>query len=260
MKTILLGIGVLLFLALGSCTETIYEEVIKLDTVFLSRPVTSFVTLPATRDTVFIRDTVRIETIIRDTILNNIHTTDTIYQVVTKDSLIIKVVEKTVTIRDTVTVTVVNNVHTTDTLILRDTVEVVRVEQRVIYLATEYIFPYNSVTFIPTDLQKYYEEYIAEAYKRGKTLIGGDVVFSYVDPKDLPGEGWVSNTFEMAGNQQIIQLSSELIQEHSRAAVYREMTRWQLRKKYSNDPTKIMSNFFRTAPEPTQNEINTLFQ
>ncbi len=255
MKT-LLPFFILAIFLLGSCTETIYEEVIKLDTVYVSKPQSLLPTFITVRDTIKIVDTVRVETIITKT--------DTLIQIVTKDSLIIKEVEKIVYHTDTVEIvnTVVNNVHTTDTVLVvqHDTVTLTEYVQRVVYLNTEYIFPGNSVTFIPDALMPYYLQFIQEAQSRGINLIGGDLIITYVDPADLPGENWISNTFEMAGNQQIIQLSSELIAEQSRAAIYREMARWQLKKKYSNDATKIMSNLFRASPEPTSQEINTLFQ
>lgn len=227
------------FMLLG-CTETVYEEILKTDTVFLARP--SFVQLPATRDTVVIRDTVTVTIVQHDTIINNIHTVDTVFQVVTKDSLIIKVVEKEVFIRDTIVVT--NTVK--ETITLTDTVTVVEYETRVVYLNTEYvyIFPGNSTTFIPEPLRAIHQSFFDECQKRNKQLPGGDLVISYVAPGELPGDGWNSYSELMAGSQWVIYVNDQLTVEQTYTLLYRELGRIQLAKKYSQDPNKIMSPIF----------------
>lgn len=241
MKKILLFTIIALFF-LGGCTETIYEEIIKTDTVFFTRP--SLVTLTE-RDTIVIHDTVRIQTVVHDTIINNVYHTDTVFQVVTKDSLIIKVVEKEVFIRDTVVVT--NTVK--ETITLTDTITVVEYETRVVYLNTEYvyIFPGQSVTYIPEPLIEIHKSFFDECSKRNKPTPGGDLVISYIAPGDIPGDGWNSYSELMAGSQWVIYVNNQLTVEQTYTLLYRELGRIQLGKKYSQDPNKIMSPIFDPA-------------
>lgn len=250
MKTTLLF--TLLMLGLGSCTETIYEEIFKTDTVWIDKPRQSIApTIVTVIDTVEIHtiDTVSIEVVVHDV--------DTLIQYVTKDSIIVQTVEKIIEHRDTVVV------HDVDTVVitLHDTtyIEVVRIEQRIIY-TERYSFPGQSVFYFPDNLLHYYQEFVADAQARNVQINGGDIVCQYVPASDLAGEGWVSDSWYLAGDQWVISLSDQLLEEHSKAAIYRELGRIQLKKKYSNDVTRIMSPLFRTSPDPTASEINTLFQ
>ena len=242
-------IALVLACSLFSCTETIYEEVLKTDTVFVNRPVMSFVTLPATRDTIFIRDTVRIETVITNT--------DTLLQVVTKDSLIIKVVEKEIYIRDTVVVT--NTVK--ETVTLTDTITVVEYETRIVYLNTEYIyiFPGQSVTYIPEPFEPHFQAFRDEANARNKPLPGGDMVLMRIDPSELAGDNWVSDSWEVAGFQWILRISDQLTVEQSRSAIFRELARMQLGKKYVTDQNKIMCPWHNVNEPMTTQQLNDLF-
>ena len=249
MKTkIFLPLIILALFFLG-CTETIEIEKLVRDTVWLQRPslAPTFITI---RDTVTETktDTVEIQTVITKT--------DTLLLVVTRDSIVYQIQEKEVATYDTIIIVERDTIFQT----LYDTVTVVEYQQRVVYLDYQYLFPGQSVTFIPDGLMPYYQQFIQEAQSRGINLEGGDVIFSYVDPKDLPGEGWHSNYVQISGWQNVIQISSALIAEKSKACVFREMSRWQLKKQYSLDVNKIMSNFFRTSPEPTTAEINILMQ
>lgn len=244
----------LVMLALGSCEEIVYEEILKRDTIYLDRPV-QYITV-ATRDTVFIKDTVRIETVIKDTVINNIHTTDTILQVIVKDSLIIKVVEKEVRITDTVVV--VNNIR--DTIRITDTITEIQYQQRVVYLSTEYVFPGRNAFYIPDELMPYYNSYVQDAQSRGIQLPGGSLVVQFVPNEQIPGVGWVSFYTKMSGDQHIIFLDEGLLVGHAKSAMYRELSRMQLGKKYVTDVDKIMCPLFSvTAPVNTQ-KINELFQ
>lgn len=223
---------------LGAC-EQIEMEKLVYDTVYVDRPIRSLVTTSKT-DTVVIRDTVTVTVVQHDTLINNVYHTDTLIQVVTKDSLIIKEVTKTVTEYDTITI--VNNV--VDTVILRDTVEIVKIQQRVVYLAVEYVFPGRSIFYIPDDLLPIYNQFVADATSRGKNLPGGNVIVQYVTDDELIGDGWSSYGAEMSGFQYVIYLSETLTQDLAYSAMYRELTRWQLKKKYSNDINRIICPLF----------------
>ena len=248
MKTTILF--ALILIGLGSCTETIEIEKLVRDTVWLQRPslAPSFITLYDTIETVR-TDTVEIQTVITKT--------DTLLLVVTRDSIVYQIQEKEVTTYDTIIIVERDTIFQT----LYDTITLTEYETRIVYLNTEYIyiFPGQDAFYIPEPFMPHYLSFIAEANARNKQLPGGSVVLTQVDPSELTGEGWVSESWEIAGFQWIIRLSNELTVEESKAAIFREMGRWQLKKQYSKDVNKIMSNFFRTSPEPTTSEINTLF-
>ena len=249
MKTFLPLIILALFF-LGSCTETIYEEVFKTDTLWLEKPrptlAPTFITVYDTIETVR-TDTIRIETVITKT--------DTLIQYVVNDSLIIQTVEKIVNHTDSIII------HDVDTvwLTVHDTTVITEYVQRVIYESYFYLFPGQSANHVPDELKPYYDSFIADANARNIPLTGGEVIIQWVKQSDLPGENWRSSSWEMAGFQWVIYIDETLPIEESKSCMYREMARWQLKKKYSQDVNKIMSNFFRTSPEPTTNEINQLF-
>lgn len=244
---------------LGCDEETVYRDVIK----YVDRPAPpTFVTVTETKECES-TDTLKIQIELADIWKNGYFQKDSVLALTTACHALITVKGYTLVPKDTVV---------RDSIVYQDRVEYVdrpvkvydtlwqtKVEQRVIN-QTEYIFPGNSVTYIPTDLQGYVNEFYAKCNELNIPLIGGDVVFSYVPQKDLPGVNWSSTTFEMAGNQQVIQLREDLIWEESRAAVFREMARWQLKKQYVTDISKILCPLFRTSPDPTVSEINILFQ
>jgi hypothetical protein len=230
-----------------SCTETIYDEVIKLDTIYLSRPLTSIIT---ERDTIHAVDTVKVEVVI--------HETDTLIQIVTKDSIIIKEVEKLVTVyktiieRDTITVT--------DTVFI----DVVQIEQRVIYHDTLYVTSMiREVTSIPDELRPHVQYFYEQATARGKVTIGGNMIIQYVKQSDLPGEGWTSNSFNLNSSaysgQMVIQISEEVPSEQARSCILRELARMQLNRQYVTDVDKIMCPLFDPYRTITQSDLDVLF-
>jgi len=261
------------FLILGSsCIDEVIKFVKVTDTLYLEgKPVTNFVQTTH-YDTVWrelVRtDTVEVTVVVKDTVvlINNVETvrTDTVVQIKTDSIFIETIVEKIVNHWDTVIVErIITNVDTTyiDRIVtVHDTTYVTEYEQIVIYEATEYVFPGRAVYYVPEPLRGIVDDYNKEAQAHGAALIGGNVLITYVDPGELPGESWVSTTFQMAGDQQIIQLSSELIAGHSRSPIFREMTRWQLRKQYTNTPGKIMNPLLPPANPVTTQMINELFQ
>ena len=267
MKTFLPLIILALFF-LGSCMETIEIEKLIYDTVYVDKPVRSLVVTQTTViDTVYREllrvDTVEVQVVVHDTVVNNIIQHDTVFQIKTDSIFIERVVERIVNHYDTVVVELV--VNHTDTIYvdkivtIHDTITEIQYEQTVVYLATTYLFPGQSVFFIPEPLMPHYRSFIQDAQSRGKSPTGGDLIVQYVKSEELFGEGWVSSSVQMSGWQNVIYLDEGLLPEQSKAAMYRELSRLELRKQYSKDVNKIMSNFFRTSPEPTSQEINQLF-
>ena len=264
-----------ILLCMWLCSVSCIDEVIKFvkvyDTLYVEgKPVTNFVQTTHV-DTVY-RDLVRVDTveitvIQKDTvvIVNNVETVrvDTVVQIQTDSVFIERIVEKIVNHYDTiVTERIITNVDTIyiDKIVhVTDTVYETEYEQTVVYLATTYLFPGQSVFSVPDALMPYYTSFIQDAQAHGKAPTGGDLIVQYVKSEDLPGEGWISSYTEMSGWQSVIFIDEGLLPEHSKAAMYRELSRMQLKKQYSKDVNKIMSNFFRTSPEPTSQEINQLF-
>ena len=251
------------WLCTSSCTE--YEILNTIDTVYIEKPAARSVAQATITqiDTVIIIDTVEVKVIVHDTIIHNIHTTDTLIQVVTKDSIIIKEVEKIVNYYDTI-YQVVNNYDTiveyvTDTVF----VDVTQIEQRVIYHDTLYVITeIRPVYSVPDEIQPYVEDFYTLAAQYGKQFAGGVLIVSYVHADDLPGEGWVSESFWIGGQpygQMYIGISEEIPAEQQRASILREMARLQLKRKYVTDVNKIMSPLFDPYQTITQSDLNVLF-
>ena len=261
---------ILAIFALGAC-ETVEIEKLVFDTVYVDKPIRSLVQTIHT-DTVYKEllrvDTVEVTVVVHDTIIQNVVVHDTVFQVKTDSVFIETIVEKIVnhydTIVQTVYDTIINNVIKTvyvDKIVeVHDTIYVTEYEQRVIYQSVQFLFPGQSTWYIPGPLLQLYNDYIKEGQDRNKPLPGGDLVVTYVPADQLPGESWVSNFFIMSGDQAVIEISEELTFEQSRAAMYRELTRWQLKKKYSNDVNKIMSPLYDPKKTITKPELDELFR
>lgn len=256
MKKLIPLIPFVLLFALSNCTETIYEEIFKTDTVYLQRPPIVQFSETVRVDTVE-KTLVRVDTV-EVTVV--VHETDTVVQIKTDSIFIEKIVEKIIHHYDTVVKTLVNTVYVDKIITIHDTVKTTVYEQRVIYQSIEFVFPGRSTFYVADEFKGYYDDYNKAASDRNVFLNGGNVVITRVNPDNLPAEGWVSNFYYVASDQAVIEISEQLPIEQCRAAIYREMTRWQLKKKYSNDISKILSPLFRTSPEPTVSEINILFQ
>lgn len=268
----------LLFVAtlmLLGCTETIYEEVIK----YVDRPVpgpTQFVETSRTEECVT-TDTAKVEIILPDAIVNGQQVKDTLLAV-TKACHIkitikgkVAVPHKLVEVHDSIPYAVHDSIPypvyvdrpvpvlTPGPTVYKDTTIY---ETRIEYLATEYVylFPGQSVFSVPEPLMQYYTSFIQDAQARGKAPTGGDLIVQYVKSEDLPGENWVSGSVQMSGWQNVIYLDEGLLVEHSKAALYRELSRLELKKQYSNDVNKIMSPLFSVTRQITTNDLNILFQ
>ena len=252
---VILAFGV--WLCTSSCTEYVFKNTT--DTIFVDRPVNtlapSFITV---RDTVYIHivDTVKVEVIIVDTVINNIYTTDTLIQVVTKDSIITKQVDKLVTVYQTVI--------QKDTIVVTDTVEieVIQIEQRVIYLDTLYVLvETRQVFYVPDELMPYVSDFYTLAGQYGKEALGGMLLITYAKEEDLPGEGWTSSSFRHGWDysQMIIQISEKVPHEQARSCIFREMARLQLKRKYTTTPDRIMNPTWPPDRTITQGDLDNLF-
>jgi hypothetical protein len=248
---------------LGSCTETILEEVIKMDTVYIDKPRTVAPTLVTIRDTVtqVITDTVTVEVLIRDTVINNIVTVDTVIHVVTKDSIIYKEVEKLVYVYDTLT-QVVNHYDTiteyvTDTVTINTVVYDRSIVSRdTVYLISGMIRP---TTSIPEELIPLLLEYgeISEQY--GKAAPGAEMIIQYMPQSEMPGELWHSFSFDFS-NQWVIYLDVNVPLEQQKASIFRELMHLHHSKQYSNDPDKMMSPLFPPDRTITKQHLDELFR
>ena len=175
---------------------------------------------------------------------------------VTKDSIIIREVEKLVTVYDTIIQNFVDTVYVTDTLEIR----VVEIDQRVIYLDTLYVLVESrQVFYVPDELMPYVSDFYTLA---GSKALGGMLLITYAKEEDLPGEGWTSYSFRHGWDysQMIIQISEKVPHEQARSCVYREMARLQLKKKYTTTPDRIMNPLFPVTAEITTNHLNELFK
>jgi len=243
-------------LCTSSCTETIIDEVIKLDTVWMNTPRSVASSIVVEYDTVVIRDTVEVRVIVHDTIINTVHTTDTLIQVVTKDSIIIREVEKLVTVYETII--------EKDTIVITDTVfvDVIQIDQRVIYKDTLYVLVESrQVFYVPDELMPYVSDFYTLAGEYGNQALGGMLLITYAKEEDMPGEGWTSYSFRHGWDysQMIIQISEKVPSEQARSCVYREMARLQLKRKYVTDVNKIMCPLFDPARTITQSDLDVLF-
>ena len=243
-------------LCTSSCTETIIDEIIKLDTVYINTPRSVATSIVVEYDTIVIRDTVEVRVIVHDTIINTVHTTDTLIQVVTKDSIIIREVEKLVTVYETII--------EKDTIVITDTVfvDVIQIDQRVIYKDTLYVLVESrQVFYVPDELMPYVSDFYTLAGEYGSGALGGMLLITYAKEEDLPGEGWTSYSFRHGWDysQMIIQISEKVPHEQARSCIFREMARLQLKKKYTTTPDRIMNPLFSIDAVITTNHLDQLF-
>ena len=263
-------------LALGSCTEEIIIEKIVHDSIPYAVPgpvqfAPTFV--PQSVDSSCQKtDTTNVEIKIKEIFENGEFKKDTVLAITTACYLKITVRGK-VSIPPKIVYSVRDSLIYEDSLIFIDrpvpypvpgpTVykDTTIVEQRVVYVSTEYVWiGARSINFVPEHLQSIYVEFFKEAEAHGKPQPGGNVIISYVPAEELAGENWVSDSFDFVGDQWVIRLSEELIVEHSKAAMFRELARWQMKKKYSNDVTKVMSPLFDPTIPLIETHLNVLFQ
>lgn len=232
----------LIMLALGSC-ETVEIEKLIYDTVYLEKPQQSLAP-----SFIVLHDTVEIHTVDTVEVRVVIHETDTVYQVVTKDSIIIQTVEKIVNHTDTVILrdTVVNNTHTVDTIVIvqHDTITVTEYVQRVVYLDTLYQSLYwRTINSIPEELQPFVNDFYNEARLRGINTLGSAMIIQYTHT--MAGDGWNSFSYWVGyGEQMVIEVNGSLEAKYLYTPIFRELARLQLGKQYKVTGDEIMNIFF----------------
>lgn len=249
MKTVLFF--ALSMLVLGSC-ETIYEEITRIDTIFVDRPQALAPIIITVKDTVHVVDTLKVEVIVNNT--------DTVYQIVVKDSIIVQEIEKIITVRDTVFLTIVELDTIVKEIQVFDTVTLTVYDRTVVYLDTMVAVSYlPSVFSVPDDIIPHLEEFNRLCFERGLQANLGNMIVQYVE--ELPGEGWSSNSFQVAENSQIvIQLDQRFPAALQRGGMLRELSRIGLNKKYTTVPDRIMNNQFSPETEIKQYHLNDLFK
>jgi hypothetical protein len=239
MKTLIL-LFTLSMLALGSC-ETVEIEKLVFDTVYIDRPIQSFVPRTIT-DTVFInRESIRTDTVEVKVVVTQ---TDTLIQVVT-DSVYI---DKLVLVHDTIKITDIDTVFLTQTIIDVDTIfQTETITDTVFithhhYLDTMYVIgTIRPVYSVPDELQPFVEDFYMQAAKYGHNAPGGVLLVYYTD--NLPGEGWSSHSYDLGG-QMVVEISGSIPPHQLYTPMLRELARLQLGKKYTNIPDRIMNPVF----------------
>lgn len=196
-------------MALSSCTETIYEELLitKTDTVVIDKT-----------DTLVLTDTVFLDKMLLrvDTIKMNVVTTDvdTVFQVIT-DSVFIYT-----TLYETIFITEIRHIYH-DTLFI-------------------------PIGWSTTSLGAY-EPSVAEFYnlaiKYGRYAPGGDVIIEQWIAAEAPPASRSSYSFYYY-DQFILKIKESLTPEEAYTSILREMAHWQLGKPYSTNPNEIMSPDF----------------
>jgi len=223
-----------IMMALSSCTETEYREIIK----YVDRPALAptFITV---RDTV--RDTVEVKVVI--------HETDTVIKVVTKE--VIKVVDKIVNHYDTIINNVVQTIHDTTVLTVYD--------RSVIYKDSFWIVdPFNMVTFFPNEVAPFIAEFAQSCWDRGLQVNSMPLLVQYSN--NLPGENWSSFSYIVGFQQMIIEISDKLPAEQQRAGILRELNRLQRNKKYTTVDDRIMNPLFPPDRTITAAHLNELYK
>lgn len=263
MKT-LISLFAISMLILGSCTKTEYEEIIK----YIDRPGPMQFIPVTTEKECESTDTTSIKIVIEDVFKNGEFTKDTLLNVETTCSLLIKISGYTLVPRDSV---VTEKIVYQDRIVYKDrivtvydTIREIRYDRSVVYLDTLYVIgSIRPVYSVPDELQGHVTDFYTLAGQYNKSFPGGVILIVYVHPEDLPGEGWVSESFWIGGypyGQMYIGVSESLPPELHRASILREMARLQLRKKYVTDVNKIMSPLFPPEAVITTNHLNQLFQ
>jgi hypothetical protein len=158
---------------------------------------------------------------------------------------------------------VINNYDTlveyvTDTI----EIEVVQIDQRVIYHDTLYVLVESrQVFYVPDELMPYVSDFYTLAGQYGKEALGGMLLITYAKEEDLPGENWSSYSFRHGWDysQMIIQISEKVPHEQARSCIYRELGRLQLKRKYTTTPDRIMNPLFSIDAVITTNHLDQLF-
>lgn len=221
----------LLLFALGSCTETIYEEVIKTvrDTIKVPSVDTVFI------DRVFWKvDTVELRTV----------TTET----------------------DTFFIATIDSVFITQTVYETDTVTIYKITET--FRDTFPYFPGRTAYFVPDEVQPIVNAFYQECVNRGLAVTGGNLFITLWPEDDFPPVNRSSRVFSTwTTGQWVIQVRSDIPYENYFSPVMRELAHSQLNKPYSNipgDPMNPALNPYLIGQSSSEEEkeayLNKLFE
>lgn len=283
MKTLIV-LFALSMLALGSCTETIYEEVIKHDSIPYAVPVlvpgpTIFLadTTKTPEKECESTDTLKVEIVLPGINQNGTFHKDTLLHLNLACNALIKIhgfalIPRVETVRDSIIykdkiiyqdriVYKDRIVYVDREVIVHDTVREVRYDRTVVYYDTFTVVSYMRPTYsVPDNIQPFIEEFYGLCHQYNRQTQGsGMIIVQFVS--NLPGENWPSTSFEVSDNsQQVIQLDERYPAELHRASIFRELSRLQLGEKYTNTPDRIMNPTFSPETEIKQYHLNDLFE
>jgi len=261
MKTTIVLFAIVM-LALGSCTETIYEEVIK----YVDRPVPGpmqFITT-STETECEGTDTLSFGVEIKQ---NGIFEKDTLMHLSTACYALLKIRGYVLVPKETIVVPGDSVPYPVPYAVqgdsipypVYDTIWQTRYDRSVIYKDTFWIVdPFNMVSFWPNEVHEYIVEFHQSCQDRGIFINGRPLLVQYSD--NLPGEGWTSFSYVVGFQQMIIEISDKLPPEQQRAGILRELSRLQRNKKYVTDVNKIMSPLWDPARVITAADLNELYK
>lgn len=257
MKTITLF--ALVMIGLGSCTETVYEEVIK----YIDRPVpgpTQFVATSTVKECES-SDTTLVEMVLKPNTENGQFGKDSLLHVKSTCNLLIKIKGYVLIPKDSVLIPGPTEYLPGDSIPypvpgpieylpgdsipypVYDTVWQVRIERQIIYKDTLFMPLYwKSIHFVPEELTPFVTEFYTQARLRGWTNNGGALVIQY--SHNMAGEGWNSFSYWIGEEQMVIEVNGALDPKFLYTSVLRELGRLQLKKKYVTSGDLIMNIYF----------------
>lgn len=203
MKTYL-QIGILALFALGSCTETIYDEVVK-----------------------EIRDTIKvpvIDTVFIDRVFWKVDTVE---------------IRTTITEVDTFFVATIDSVFIYETVYVHDTVY----QHIHHYHDTAYIFPGRTVYYVPEEYREIVNQFFVDAVAYGYSPVGGNLLIEPWRQDEFPPASRSSFSYQV-WSQFILKLKDTIEPKYCFTPIYRELMHWQFEKPYSTDPNSIMNPDF----------------
>lgn len=225
--------SILILLSLSSCTETIYEEVIKTryDSVVIKAPPDTVVVTDTVKVIVekvrydsipypvFVHDTVFVPQIVKEVIY------DTIIQKVTETKYDTIIVERIVEV--TKYDTIINNVYHHDTIMV----------VKHIYHDTLYVFPGRTVYHVPDEVQHIVNYFYEKAREYGwTTMTGGSLYVDYWPQDEAPPHNRSSIQHTVWTNGQwVIRVKDTIPYEYWFTPLFRELAHDQLDLPYTAD-------------------------
>lgn len=245
MKTLYPFFIIALFL-LSNCTETIYDEIVKIDTLWLpAKPVAPTFVATSTVKECESSDTTLVEMVLKPNTTNGQFGKDSLLHVKATCNLMIKINGYTLVPKDSVPVPGPTEYLPGDSIPypVYDTVWQTKIERQIIYKDTLYQPLYwKSLHFVPEELTPFVQEFYTQARLRGWTNNGGALVIQY--SHNMAGENWNSFSYWIGEEQMVIEVNGALDPKYHYASIMRELGRLQLKKKYVTSGDLIMNIYF----------------